>query len=167
MASRCRRSPALQMANSTLLTPNNATPGPTQRQVRDAPSGVRLVRLPWLSQTDFDHLLWASELNFVRGEDSLVRALWAGAPFVWQAYPQPDAAHLAKVEALLAQWAAPAQVATLWRAWNGNPVADWPGLAPAAPWARTTLEWQSRLLGQSDLATELLAFAQGKQAPCC
>ncbi len=50
-------------------------------------SHVRCVELPWLSQPDYDHLLWACDLNIVRGEDSLVRALWAGAPFVWQIYP--------------------------------------------------------------------------------
>lgn len=57
--------------------------------------------LPYLSQHDFDHLLWACDLNFVRGEDSLVRALWAGKPLVWQIYPQDDLAHHAKLEAFL------------------------------------------------------------------
>ena len=37
----------------------------------------------------------------VRGEDSFVRAQWAALPFVWQAYPQADAAHLTKVAAFL------------------------------------------------------------------
>ena len=40
-------------------------------------------------------------LNLVRGEDSLVRALWAGKPMVWQIYPQHDAAHHHKLEAFL------------------------------------------------------------------
>jgi uncharacterized repeat protein (TIGR03837 family)/translation elongation factor P len=31
--------------------------------------------LPYLTQPDFDHLLWSCDLNFVRGEDSLVRAV--------------------------------------------------------------------------------------------
>ena len=143
------------------------TPGAAQRQVREAPSGVRLVRLPWLSQSDFDHLLWACELNFVRGEDSLVRALWAGAPFVWQAYPQHDGAQHAKVEAVLGQWHPLEPVAALWRAWNASPGATWPGLPPPDAWARATREWQGQLVGQSDLATKLLAFAQGKLRPCC
>ena len=97
------------------------TPGPAQQQVaaHATPAGLRLHRLPWLSQTAFDHLLWASDLNFVRGEDSLVRALWSGVPFVWQAYPQHDGAHTAKVDALLDHLQAPAAVAALWRAWNG------------------------------------------------
>ena len=44
-------------------------------------------------QPAFDEMLWASDLNLVRGEDSLVRALWAGQPLVWQIYPQHDDAH--------------------------------------------------------------------------
>lgn len=139
-------------AQPTLLL---LTPGKAQQQVQAAPAGMRLHRLPWLSQGDFDHLLWSADLNFVRGEDSLVRALWAGAPFVWQAYPQQDGAHAAKVEALLAAWAAPDAVAALWRAWNGlQPL--WPGLP--APWAAEARAWRQALQAQPDLVTQVLAF---------
>ncbi|MCF8169088.1 MAG: elongation factor P maturation arginine rhamnosyltransferase EarP [Rhodoferax sp.] len=62
---------------------------------------LAIAYLPPLTQRDFDHLLWACDLNFVRGEDSLVRALWAGKPLVWQIYPQDDQAHHAKLDALL------------------------------------------------------------------
>lgn len=62
---------------------------------------LRIHYLPYLTQDDYDHLLWVSDLNFVRGEDSLVRAIWAGKPFVWQIYPQNDNAHHAKLEAFL------------------------------------------------------------------
>jgi hypothetical protein len=51
-----------------------------------------------LTQIDYDHLLWACDLNFVRGEDSLVRALWARKPFVWHIYPQDDGAHIGQIE---------------------------------------------------------------------
>jgi hypothetical protein len=75
------------------------------------PKGFRSVRL-WrpqgleLSQTEFDCALQACDLNFVRGEDSFVRAHWAAAgswkvPFVWQPYRQLDQAHRHK----LAGWA--------------------------------------------------------------
>ena len=46
------------------------------------------LALPFLPQASFDRLLWACDVNFVRGEDSFVRAQWAGRPFVWQIYPQ-------------------------------------------------------------------------------
>ena len=39
---------------------------------------LTITYLPPLTQTDYDHLLWACDINFVRGEDSLVRGLWAG-----------------------------------------------------------------------------------------
>jgi len=145
------------------------TPGHAQRQVRTAPPGLRLVGLPWLTQPDFDRLLWASELNFVRGEDSLVRAVWAGAPFVWQAYPQHDGAHAAKVQALLAAMASAPDVAALWRAWNGLGAAPVGGAGPAlpalpalAPWRDAVCAWRQTLLGQADLGTALLDFTLGK-----
>lgn len=57
--------------------------------------------LPFLSQEDYDVLLWACDINFVRGEDSWVRAVWSGKPFVWQPYWQEDNAHLLKLNAFL------------------------------------------------------------------
>ena len=143
------------------------TPGHAQRQVTAAPAGVRLIALPWLTQPDFDRLLWASDINFVRGEDTLLRALWAGAPMVWQAYPQHDGAHLAKVDALLQDMAAPPAVASLWRAWNG---ATGVGLAPLpspAPWRLAVQAWRSRLMLQADLASQLEAYTLGKALPRC
>lgn len=84
---------------------------------------LRLHRLPALTQTDYDHLLWACDLNCVRGEDSLVRALWARKPFVWQIYPQDDGAHIAKLNAFL-DWAdAPGEVRRFHAVWNAAPTA--------------------------------------------
>jgi uncharacterized repeat protein (TIGR03837 family) len=117
--------------------------------------------LPFVPQPGFDRLLWASDFNAVRGEDSLVRALWAGAPFVWQAYPQHDGAHRPKVEALLARAGFAAPVAALWRAWNG--LADaWPGLPPAAAWQPSLGRFAAELGERADLAQALIAFALGK-----
>ncbi|MDE2082189.1 MAG: elongation factor P maturation arginine rhamnosyltransferase EarP [Burkholderiales bacterium] len=129
------------------------------------PPGLRVQRLPWLTQAGYDHLLWACDLNVVRGEDSLVRALWAGAPFLWQAYPQHDGAHAAKLEALLAQAGAGPDVAGLWRAWNGltgGAAAPWPGLPPLAPWGDAVRRWRAARLAQPDLADALLAFAAAR-----
>jgi uncharacterized repeat protein (TIGR03837 family) len=161
----CYENPALPAllqslaASPTLLL---LTPGYAQVQVGSAPPGVRLATLPWQDQEGFDHLLAACDINFVRGEDSLVRAIWAGAPMVWQAYPQQDGAHFAKVQALLAQWSAPPDVARLWQAWNGWPEMAWPGLPDRLPWAAAQQAWRTRLLAQDDLATQLIAFASGK-----
>jgi hypothetical protein len=59
--------------------------------------------LPFLPQVRYDELLWACDLNFVRGEDSFVRAQWAAKPFVWQIYPQAEDAHRVKLDAFLAR----------------------------------------------------------------
>ncbi|HWI77789.1 MAG TPA: elongation factor P maturation arginine rhamnosyltransferase EarP [Ramlibacter sp.] len=113
--------------------------------------------LPLLSQPDFDHLLWACDLNFVRGEDSLVRALWAGKPLVWQIYPQHDNAHHRKLEAFLAWLNAPPDMREFHRAWNGIggelPVAGGPS------WSACIRDARDRLLAQPDLLTQLLQFA--------
>lgn len=139
------------------------TPGPAQRQVQATPPNVRLAHLPWLSQDDYDRLLWACDLNFVRGEDSLVRALWAGRPFVWQIYPQHDGAHVAKLEAFLDAFPPPPDVARLWRAWNGVGTAPWPGLPPLQPaWLQVCEQGRDRLAAQSSLVDQLLEFVCGK-----
>jgi len=57
--------------------------------------------LPFLSQADYDCLLWACDLNFVRGEDSWIRAIWAEKPFIWQPYIQSDETHILKLKAFL------------------------------------------------------------------
>jgi hypothetical protein len=54
------------------------------------------------SQDEFDALLCSTDLNFVRGEDSFVRAHWAAAsnrevPFVWQPYRQEKLGHADKL----------------------------------------------------------------------
>ena len=146
-------------AEPTLLL---LTPGPAQQQVVQPPPGLRVARLPWLNQADFDHLLWACDLNFVRGEDSLVRAIWAGVPFVWQAYPQHDGVHRAKVDAMLAQARLPVGAAAVWRAWNGGGQMPWPALPAVPTWGATTLHWRQTLLAQADLTTQLLDFAAAK-----
>jgi uncharacterized repeat protein (TIGR03837 family) len=157
-------------AKPTLLL---LTPGHAQRQVRclmpqsSEAAGLRLHALPWLDQPGYDRLLWASDLNFVRGEDSLVRALWAGVPCVWQIYPQDDGAHAIKLQAMLEAMRASPAVSALWWAWNALPGPRWPGLPALTPWAHDCREFRHHLLGQNDLATELRAFVAGKQSVRC
>ena len=136
----------------------------------------RIERLPWMDQPGFDRLLWRSALNIVRGEDSLVRALWAARPFVWHIYPQHDDAHHAKLDALLAlllDGAKPAFAAALRRLWHAfNGMGDWPTAWPARPpWQEACERFRARLLAQPDLVTQLVRFATDKaprrpQAAC-
>lgn len=65
---------------------------------------LSLIPIPFLSQPDYDQLLLACDLNFVRGEDSFVRAQWAGKPFIWQIYPQVENAHMDKLQAFLTHY---------------------------------------------------------------
>jgi uncharacterized repeat protein (TIGR03837 family) len=126
-------------------------------------AALRWMPLPLLTQRDYDHLLWACDLNFVRGEDSFVRSQWAGAPFVWQAYPQSDGAHQHKLEAFLDRFladqpgSADASIRTLFRAWNG--FGPWPDALPAsAAWRDRCAGWRATLAAQADLTSQLLRF---------
>lgn len=131
---------------------------------------VLLRSIPFVAQHDFDTLLWGSHLNFVRGEDSLVRGLWAQRPMVWQIYSQPEQAHHIKLNAFLACSPLPESVKTLMRAWNGlpgQPAVDTALAQALAPdtlgnWQRSMHDWYTRLAGEPDLATRLLEFCAQK-----
>ena len=124
---------------------------------------LRALVLPALTQRDYDHLLWACDLNFVRGEDSFVRAQWAGVPFVWQAYPQPDGADAVKLDAFLGHFLHGANpvfgdaLGALWRAWNA-PGRGLPDLPERARWTHHCTAWRAGLLAQPDLTRQLLGF---------
>ena len=102
--------------------------------------GLQLRCLPFLHQDDYDQLLWCCDWNLMRGEDSLVRALWAGKPLLWQLYPQAEAAHLPKLAAFLQRYLQPSsadganalqaeaaqslrELALLWNGGEGGPGA--------------------------------------------
>ena len=166
--------PALIEALSATPTLLLATAGPAARQVRAALGStlqrerLRAAELPWLSQLDFDHLLWACDLSFVRGEDSWVRAQWAGRPFVWQAYRQDDGAHHAKLGAFLHAHLADAPrdlaaaLRAVWAGWNGaafGPMA----LPVLGEWREHARHWRRSLARQPDLSAQLLGFAREKR----
>ncbi len=127
--------------------------------------------LPFTDQDGYDELLWGCDLNFVRGEDSFVRAQWAAQPFVWQIYPQADAAHHDKLDAFLALYGsglpplAADAVGDFWRAWNGcaspgeTPVSTWRAFADALPALTTHARaWSEAQAGIPDLAERLTKF---------
>jgi uncharacterized repeat protein (TIGR03837 family) len=117
--------------------------------------------LPYTDQNGFDEMLWACDLNFVRGEDSLVRALWAGQPFIWHIYPQDDNVHHAKLEAFLDWLQAPESLRRFHRVWNGAEKGTLPSLD-----TKTLTQWKSciwtarhQLLQQSALSFQLITLA--------
>jgi len=123
--------------------------------------------LPFVPQDDYDRLLWSCDLNFVRGEDSFVRAQWAGRPFVWHIYPQDEQLHHKKLRAFLQRYAGdlPA-LAELSLHWNGAAAqpADWPALWAAYSAQMPAMRahagaWQQQMLALGDLAGNLLRFA--------
>ncbi|RFO98838.1 elongation factor P maturation arginine rhamnosyltransferase EarP [Rhodoferax lacus] len=127
---------------------------------------LRIDYLPALTQKEFDQLLWHCDINFVRGEDSVVRALWAGKPFVWHIYPQDDLAHAAKLEAFMQQMQWGQSVCHLHRAWNGLlPTGRQdPALLPLSKealgqWQQEVQAARARLLKLDDLCSQLVQFA--------
>jgi len=131
---------ALRTERPVVLLAAPGTP-PTQ-------ASPHLYRLdcPFVAQAQFDELLWGSDLNLVRGEDSLVRAIWAARPFLWQLYAQAQAAHLPKLDAWLALADCPPEAAALMRAWNAPQATPNPSalsaLSAAAANALTPPAWQ-------------------------
>lgn len=118
--------------------------------------------LAHVPQPAFDELLWACDVNFVRGEDSLVRALWAGQPFVWHIYPQDDNAHHAKLDAFLDWLQAPPSLRAFHHVWNGVRPGPLPDI-DLPSWTACAQTARQRLLVQDDLVTQLLRLVTQKR----
>lgn len=129
---------------------------------------LRVQVLPFVEQEKYDELLWACDINFVRGEDSCVRAQWAGKPFVWQIYPQHDNVHLEKLEALRRRYCAglpestALAVAAMWQAWNGGEgvAAAWQGFVCCRELLTQHGSDWSRMQSRNTLALNLLDFSR-------
>ena len=128
---------------------------------------LSIVPIPFVQQDEFDQLLWRCDINFVRGEDSFVRALWASRPFVWQIYEQKDEVHLVKLNAFLERYnsanssANAKAIQSVFTAWNtGHGLRD--------AWLQFTdlqdeiadhaKKWSAKLCESPDLAANLVNF---------
>jgi uncharacterized repeat protein (TIGR03837 family) len=127
--------------------------------------------LPFVEQERYDELLWSCDVNFVRGEDSFVRAQWAGKPLVWQIYPQHDAVHLKKLQAFLMLYGKhlgqPVNEALrgMWMAWNTETLStevgaghSWPAFIAARGELECHAQHWAQQLAENDLALNLLDF---------
>jgi uncharacterized repeat protein (TIGR03837 family) len=162
--------------NTHLLVPEGRVMGDVQRWlgVNDLKAGdvnqrnaLTIQVLPFVRQEDYDRLLWCCEFNVVRGEDSFIRALWAGRPLIWHIYEQDDDAHWAKLDAFLALYrvglseAAGHALAQVWHQWNAGQgmgqswntlTGHWPELIAHAE------RWALEQASQDDLTTALVSF---------
>jgi uncharacterized repeat protein (TIGR03837 family) len=132
-----------------------------------ATRGALTVRvIPFMPQTDYDRLLWACDLNFVRGEDSWVRAQWATRPFIWHIYPQDENLHHVKLRAFLQKYVVNTQsLVDFSLRWNdareGHMDELWTSLQAELPtMTRRAHEWEAQMLVNGDLVSNLLNFAR-------
>ncbi|MEO8674591.1 MAG: elongation factor P maturation arginine rhamnosyltransferase EarP [Casimicrobiaceae bacterium] len=135
---------------------------------------LTLHSVPFVTQEVFDRLLWSCDVNFVRGEDSFVRAQWAARPFVWHIYPQAENAHLAKLDAFVDRYvdalgpSEAAAVRRMFKAWNGATANDdidgaWRAFAAARPaLLRHGKIWSDQLTALPELATGLVRAASDR-----
>lgn len=130
---------------------------------------LTLFVMPFIEQYRYDELLWACDINFVRGEDSFVRAQWAGKPFIWQIYPQEENVHLLKLAAFIHLYqqqldeSAAKALKAFWLAWNtGECLAqNWPDFVAEQHRFQSHAErWyiNSRKIG--DFTTNMVIYCQ-------
>ncbi|WP_422777393.1 elongation factor P maturation arginine rhamnosyltransferase EarP [Pseudomonas mediterranea] len=123
--------------------------------------------LPFVRQDQYDQLLWCCDFNAVRGEDSFVRAQWAGRPFLWHIYQQEEDVHLEKLDAFLRLYTqalpepAAKAMSGLWRAWNAGQdmSGHWKTTCEQQPTlAEHARAWCLEQASRPDLAAALVKF---------
>lgn len=127
--------------------------------------------LPMVSQDEYDSYLIDSYINLVRGEDSIVRAMLTGNPFLWHIYPQEEDAHKVKIDALFDRMS---EVCT-----NKNDVEklrkitlSYNGFSDYLDnidlidfydsWKRLSEEWSTHLISLGSLTDNLISFLKTK-----
>ncbi len=126
--------------------------------------------IPFLDLDQYDRLLWSCDLNFVRGEESFVRAQLAARPLIWQAYPQDADAHLDKSAAFLTRYmdvlneADREAGAALFDGWNRQSInggAVWPAFAGRlGAFSANAVRWADKIAENGDLAVNLAKFCE-------
>jgi uncharacterized repeat protein (TIGR03837 family) len=147
-------------SNQTIATGDSITRG-----------SLTLRVIPFMPQDDYDKLLWSCELNFVRGEDSFVRAQWAGQPFIWHIYPQDDNLHHKKLKVFLSIYEPTSELhRQLSLAWNNantellNWPQSWQQFLEELPNQQQKIgNWEEKMHANGDFASNLLKFAKTKQ----
>ena len=126
-----------------------------------------------VSQAQYDDFLCRADLNLVRGEDSIVRALCVGKPCLWQIYPQSDDIHIGKLQALLTCFKralgenyvpALTRLEHLMLAYNGHGSWELTNFdAWEQTWQKIAQAMQNYIFSLPNLAESMLFFCQQKQ----
>jgi uncharacterized repeat protein (TIGR03837 family) len=147
-----------------LLCADQNVSAATQAAFSSTDSAVKLIQLPFIPQEDYDYLLSVCDINLVRGEDSFVRAQWAGKPFIWDIYPQSDLAHEVKLNAFLERYfeASSAELrSTGIAAMKWAPASDWWSHLNA--WTSHSEAWRQNLMGLGHLEGKILDFVKSQE----
>ena len=132
-------------------------------------NNLNVYILPFLKQEDYDMLLACCDLNFVRGEDSWIRAIWANKPFIWQPYLQSEKTHLTKLKAFLDHFYSNADSQTkqliddIHHAWSTGSITTtiWEQYLDQLPAIKQlTSSKTSQLAELPDLVSKLVIFLQ-------
>ena len=140
------------------ITPNQNIPESTSF------SHLKLIRLPFIPQEDFDWLLAHCDLNLVRGEDSFVRAQWAAKPLIWDIYPQSDQVHEIKHAAFMEHYlkGVPAQFRQSATAlMTRKPASEW--LNDLAPLTVHAENWEHKLRNLDGLEVKIVNFVKSQE----
>ena len=132
---------------------------------------LTILILPMTDQAGYDRLLWSCDFNFVRGEDSFLRAQWAAKPFLWHIYPQEQQAHQEKLTAFLQRYGQKLSANchnTLLSFSLAYDIGDGPAAVSAWQALQTheteltqhSHQWPEELLIGGDLASRLVQFCE-------
>lgn len=62
---------------------------------------IDIICADFMSQEEYEEVISAVDFNFTRGEDSFVRGILLGKPFMWHIYLQEEKAHMDKINAFV------------------------------------------------------------------
>lgn len=65
---------------------------------------ITIKFMPFLEQEEYEELICAVDFNFARGEDSFIRVLLTGKPFLWHIYLQENFLHMDKLEGFIERY---------------------------------------------------------------
>lgn len=123
---------------------------------------LHLHIIPFLPQSQFDALLWLCDINFVRGEESLIRALLTGKPFVWHIYPTDDDAHWQKLAAFQQAYQMPNSLVQLHHDWNAQTnISNWSQvIADLDKLNQHAQQQTAQLISMGSLTERLIRFVE-------